>query len=54
MTTCALCGNILGNTFLHKLLGTVIKNSHGKKYPVCSQCQRSHGNQKEMIIAKLQ
>ena len=42
MAKCDLCGQKIETTFLGKLIGTVAKNSKGKKKFVCRNCQVEH------------
>jgi len=39
---CALCKEKITYTFLNKPEGTWIRNQEGKKYLICSQCQRQY------------
>lgn len=36
-------------TFLHKVIGTIVKDDKGKKHLVCSACQRQLKAKKEML-----
>ncbi|MCD6589789.1 hypothetical protein J7K74_01215 [Candidatus Woesearchaeota archaeon] len=36
---CAICGKRIGTTFMNKILGTYVYKN-GKKYAICSDCQR--------------
>ncbi len=48
---CEICKEKLEETFLHKPLGTVVKDAKGKKRWVCSACQK--GKAKDEILEKL-
>jgi len=43
MVKCDLCGQKIETTFLGKLVGTVAKDSKGKKKNICKNCQSEHG-----------
>jgi hypothetical protein len=47
---CEICKEKIEEIFLGKILGTVIKDDKGKKYSVCSNCQKLG---KEEILKKL-
>jgi uncharacterized protein with PIN domain len=49
---CDICGKKLGETFLEKVIGAVVKDAKGKKHWVCDDCQRSLKD-KDAILAKL-
>ena len=49
---CELCRQDIQETFLRKMLGTVIKDAKGKKHYLCQSCQRQYKD-KEDIIKKL-
>jgi hypothetical protein len=38
---CDVCGSKIQETFLGKILGTVIRDPNGKKKTVCSSCQKN-------------
>lgn len=40
MVKCEICGEKIQNTFLHKILGTYVKDSKGKRLPICQNCQK--------------
>ncbi|MBR9675993.1 hypothetical protein GOV05_03220 [Candidatus Woesearchaeota archaeon] len=46
---CAVCNQRIETTFLNKLLGTVIKDSKGKKKGVCSSCQKKHADKNDLL-----
>jgi len=37
---CEICSGKIGETFLSKILGTVIKDESGKKHTICFECQK--------------
>ncbi|MFT4344111.1 MAG: hypothetical protein ACMXYE_05190 [Candidatus Woesearchaeota archaeon] len=39
MAKCDICREKVGETFLNKVLGTYIRDAHGKRRLVCSDCQ---------------
>jgi len=49
---CEICNNKVEETFLKKILGTVIKDSKGKKHFICPECQKKYPK-KEEILTKL-
>jgi hypothetical protein len=38
---CSVCGKKVDITFLGKIIGTYIKDSKGKRHPVCFECQKN-------------
>ena len=38
---CKLCNKEVQQTFLNKLIGSYVKDSKGKRHPVCQTCQKS-------------
>lgn len=46
---CSICSQTIGETFLHKPIGTYVKNAKGKKAIVCNQCQKKLPTKKEML-----
>jgi|TARA_Y100000310_G_scaffold105664_1_gene104135 alpha-D-ribose 1-methylphosphonate 5-phosphate C-P lyase len=46
---CELCKKNIEETFLKKILGTVVKDEKGKKHYVCSSCQKIVGSKEEML-----
>jgi len=49
---CGICKKKLGETFLKKIIGTVVKDAKGKKHSVCFECQKNLRT-KEEILKKL-
>ncbi|MEM4268224.1 MAG: hypothetical protein QXK37_05340 [Candidatus Woesearchaeota archaeon] len=37
---CEICSVKINETFLKKIIGTVVKDKKGKKHYICSQCQK--------------
>jgi Zn-finger protein len=50
---CELCKNKIPETFMKKILGTVVKDEKGKKHYVCKDCQSKHSNDKTTILKEL-
>ena len=50
---CEITGQKIDQTFLGKILGTVIKDENGKKHYVSSQAQTQFGNDKAKILAEI-
>jgi hypothetical protein len=53
MTKCEICKNKINETFLNKAIGTYVKDSKGKKFLICNECQRNLKNDKSKIITEL-
>ncbi|MDP7116252.1 MAG: hypothetical protein QF632_06445 [Candidatus Woesearchaeota archaeon] len=49
---CEICKKKIEETFLKKILGTVIKDDKGKKHFVCNNCQKVLTS-KDEILKKL-
>jgi len=49
---CDICGKGIEETFLEKIIGTVVKDKKGKKHFVCSKCQTQFRT-KEEVLGKL-
>jgi len=52
MAKCEICGNKIDEVFLHKLVGTYVKDKKGKKHTLCNHCQE-HVRTKEEQLKKL-
>jgi uncharacterized protein YjbJ (UPF0337 family) len=50
---CAITGDKIEQTFLGKLLGTVVKDENGKKHYISSQAQMQYKNDKDQILAAI-
>jgi hypothetical protein len=49
---CEICSKKIENTFLKKIIGTIVKDKKGKKHNICSSCQATLGS-KEKILEKV-
>jgi len=49
---CEICKKKVQETFLGKIIGTIVKDKKGRKHCVCSGCQKKIGS-KEEILKKL-
>ncbi|MFP4111790.1 MAG: hypothetical protein ACLFPQ_02945 [Candidatus Woesearchaeota archaeon] len=50
---CEICKQKIDETFMKKIVGTVVKDENGKKHYVCSSCQGNLENDKDKILEKL-
>ncbi|MFH1316187.1 MAG: hypothetical protein ABII01_01595 [Candidatus Woesearchaeota archaeon] len=50
MPKCEACKEKITETFLKKLVGTVVKDSKGKKHYICQKCQKKFPTKKEILI----
>ncbi len=46
---CAICRSRIQETFLKKPIGTVVKDGKGKKFTVCSECQRKFPKKSDLL-----
>ena len=46
---CDICGNKVAETFLKKIVGSVVKDEKGKKHFVCSNCQAKFKTKEDML-----
>ena len=46
MVKCEICGEKVQKTFLNKILGTYMKDSHGKQRVICQNCQKEYDDEK--------
>ena len=46
---CEICKKKIETTFLKKRIGTVVKDSKGKKHDVCAECQGKLPSKKEIL-----
>ena len=46
---CSICGQKIGETFLKKRIGTVIKDEKGKKIDICFECQQKFPTKTELL-----
>lgn len=49
MNKCEICKEKIEETFLKKMLGTVIKDSKGKKHYICQNCQPKFATKEEIL-----
>lgn len=49
---CELCKNGIEQTFLNKILGTIVKDEKGKQHVICFECQKKF-HSKDEILAQL-
>ena len=49
---CNICKAKIEETFLKKIIGTVMKDIKGRKHYVCPDCQKKHST-KEKLLAQL-
>lgn len=49
MAKCEICNGKIDETFLHKILGTYVKDSKGKKHAICYKCQKIFGDKENLI-----
>ena len=48
---CETCKKAIETTFLGKLLGTYVKDGHGKKRTICFECQKKFASKQEILKA---
>ncbi len=47
---CSICGNKVQETFMKKIVGTVVKKEgSSKQYPICFECQKKFTTKKELL-----
>ena len=46
---CEICKDKIAETFLKKIVGTIIKDSKGKKHSICNNCQKKLKNKEEIL-----
>ncbi len=49
---CEVCRKNVAETFLKKIVGTIVKDEKGKPHSICSECQKKL-RKKEEILANL-
>lgn len=49
MAKCKICKNKIQETFLGKIIGTIVKDSKGKKYHICFECQKKFKNKQDIL-----
>jgi len=48
---CDSCKKKMEETFMNKIVGTIIKDQKGKKHNICPECQKKHS--KEELLKKI-
>lgn len=48
---CAITGEEIKRTFLGKIIGTVVKDSKGKKHYISAEAQKNYRTKEEMLNA---
>lgn len=46
---CEICKEKIEETFLNKMIGTIVKDAKGKAHNVCASCQRGLGEKKKIL-----
>ena len=46
---CEICRNNISETFLKKIVGTIVKDKKGKKHTVCFECQKKFTTKDELL-----
>ena len=46
---CEICKNTIQETFLKKIIGTIIKDEKGKKHSICFECQKKLKTKQEIL-----
>lgn len=46
---CEICKKKIEETFLKKIIGSVIKDEKGKKHNICSDCQKKFKTKDEIL-----
>ncbi|HII29857.1 TPA: hypothetical protein HA317_02230 [Candidatus Woesearchaeota archaeon] len=49
MPKCQICKKKLEETFLNKIVGTVVRDNKGKKHVICSECQGKLRDKEKML-----
>ncbi len=49
MAKCEICKNKIQETFLNKIIGTIVKDGKGKKHSICFECQKKFKNKQEIL-----
>ena len=50
---CEICKQSVEETFMKKIVGTVVKDENGKKHYICNNCQNKFKNDKKEILKQL-
>ncbi len=46
---CEICKKKIEETFLKKIIGTVVKDAKGKMHNICCGCQKALGSKEEIL-----
>jgi len=46
---CEICKKSIQETFLKKVVGTVVKDKKGKMHTICSECQKKLGTKAKIL-----
>ncbi len=46
---CEICGKKIEETFLNKIIGTIVKDEKGKKHTVCNECESKFLTKAELL-----
>lgn len=46
---CEICNKNIQETFLKKILGTIVKDDKGKKHSICFECQKKFKTRQEIL-----
>lgn len=46
---CEICSKAIAETFLKKIVGTVVKDAKGKKHSICFECQKKFQSKQELL-----
>lgn len=46
---CEICNKTIAETFLKKIVGTVVKDEKGKKHNICFECQKKFQKKEELL-----
>jgi hypothetical protein len=46
---CEICKKNIETTFLGKIIGSIIKDSKGKKHTICNNCQKQTQSKQEQL-----
>lgn len=50
---CEICKGKIDETFMKKIVGTVVKDEKGKKHHICHECQKKLNNDKDEILKNI-
>lgn len=49
MAKCEICKNRIQETFLEKMIGTVVKDAKGRKHFICFECQKKFSKKDDIL-----